>query len=86
MPDRAYLEVRVPSDNALVFLNGTQMNQTGTRREFVTPPLERGKEYRFTCAMLRIHPETKDFEIFCEGTSNPWGIAFDNEGSAFVSA
>jgi putative heme-binding domain-containing protein len=46
----------------------------------------RGKEYRFTCAMFRIHPETKDFELFCEGTSNPWGIAFDTEGSAFVSA
>jgi putative membrane-bound dehydrogenase-like protein len=46
----------------------------------------KGKEYKFTCAMFRIHPQTKDFEIFCEGTSNPWGIAFDTEGSAFVSA
>ena len=26
------------------------------------------------------------FELFCEGTSNPWGVAFDAEGSAFVSA
>jgi putative membrane-bound dehydrogenase-like protein len=46
----------------------------------------KGKVYDFTCAMFRIHPRTKDFEIFCEGTSNPWGIAFDAEGSAFVSA
>jgi putative membrane-bound dehydrogenase-like protein len=46
----------------------------------------RGKDYVFTCAMFRIHPRTKDFELFCEGTSNPWGIAFDTEGSAFVSA
>src|SRR5205823_6589250 len=46
----------------------------------------RGKDYRFTCALFRIHPKTKDFELFCEGTSNPWGIAFDTEGSAFVSA
>jgi putative membrane-bound dehydrogenase-like protein len=46
----------------------------------------RGKEYKFTCAMFRIHPRTRDFEVFCEGTSNPWGIAFDSEGSAFVSA
>jgi len=36
--------------------------------------------------MFRIHPRTRDFEVFCEGTSNPWGIAFDGEGSAFVSA
>jgi putative membrane-bound dehydrogenase-like protein len=42
--------------------------------------------WQFTCAMFRIHPRTREFEIFCEGTSNPWGIAFDHEGSAFVSA
>ncbi|HEV7225104.1 MAG TPA: PVC-type heme-binding CxxCH protein, partial [Pirellulales bacterium] len=46
----------------------------------------RGREYDFTCALFRIHPRTRDFELFCEGTSNPWGVAFDNEGSAFVSA
>ncbi len=46
----------------------------------------RGKEHVFTCAMFRIHPRTRDFELFAEGTSNPWGIAFDHEGSAFVSA
>src|SRR5262249_13439314 len=46
----------------------------------------RGKDYRFTCTMFRIHPKTRDFQLFCEGTSNPWGIAFDPEGSAFVSA
>jgi len=44
------------------------------------------KEFNFTCAMYRIHPKTREFQIFCEGTSNPWGIAFDTEGSAFVSA
>jgi putative membrane-bound dehydrogenase-like protein len=42
--------------------------------------------WKFTCAMFRIHPRTREFQIFCEGTSNPWGIAFDTEGSAFVSA
>jgi putative membrane-bound dehydrogenase-like protein len=47
---------------------------------------QRGKDYRFTCAMFRIHPRTREFQLFCEGTSNPWGIAWDNEGSAFVSA
>jgi putative heme-binding domain-containing protein len=46
----------------------------------------RGKEHRFTCAMFRIHPRTRDFQLFCEGTSNPWGIAWDTEGCAFVSA
>ncbi len=45
-----------------------------------------GKTWRFTCAMFRINPLTKKFSIFCEGTSNPWGIAFDENGSAFISA
>jgi len=46
----------------------------------------RGKEYKFTCALFRINPRTRDFELFAEGTSNPWGIAWDPLGSAFVSA
>jgi putative membrane-bound dehydrogenase-like protein len=45
-----------------------------------------GKEHRFTCALWRLHPRTLAFEVFAEGTSNPWGLAFDAEGSAFVEA
>jgi putative heme-binding domain-containing protein len=44
------------------------------------------REFNFTCAMFRINPRTRRFELFCEGTSNPWGIAYDDIGSAFVSA
>jgi len=44
------------------------------------------REYKFTCALFRIHPQTKRFEVFAEGTSNPWGVAWDVNGSAFVSA
>lgn len=44
------------------------------------------KGWPLTCAMFRIHPRTREFQVFCEGTSNPWGIAFNNEGEAFVSA
>ncbi|WDI40172.1 PVC-type heme-binding CxxCH protein [Bremerella sp. P1] len=46
----------------------------------------RGQDFVFTCAMFRIDPRTREFELFCEGTSNPWGIAFDPNGQAFVSA
>jgi putative heme-binding domain-containing protein len=46
----------------------------------------KGKTFDFTCALWRIHPKTRDFELFAEGTSNPWGVAWDNEGSAFLSA
>ncbi|MEX0936897.1 MAG: PVC-type heme-binding CxxCH protein [Pirellulales bacterium] len=44
-----------------------------------------GKVFDFTCAMYRIHPQTHKFELFCEGTSNPWGVAWDPEGSAIIS-
>ncbi len=45
-----------------------------------------GKQFDFTCALFRIHPKTHEFELFCEGTSNPWAIAFDPQGNAFCSA
>lgn len=64
-------------DGWLYGLNGV-FNQSHVKQN--------GKEWKFTCAMFRIHPRTREFQIFCEGTSNPWGIAFDDEGSAFVSA
>ncbi len=45
-----------------------------------------GRVFEFTCAMFRIHPRTWRFELFAEGTSNPWGIAWDPLGNAFISA
>ena len=43
-----------------------------------------GRRYDFTCAMWRIHPRTREFQLFAEGTSNPYGLAWDTEGSAIV--
>jgi putative membrane-bound dehydrogenase-like protein len=45
-----------------------------------------GKRHDFTCAMWRFHPRTREFQIFAEGTSNPYGIAWDSEGSAIIEA
>jgi putative heme-binding domain-containing protein len=45
-----------------------------------------GTTHEFTCALWRLHPRTRAFELFVQGTSNPWGLAWDREGSAFVSA
>jgi putative membrane-bound dehydrogenase-like protein len=64
-------------DGWLYGLNGV-FNRSHVRHQ--------GKEFDFTCALFRIHPRTREFQLFAEGTSNPWGIAWDNEGSAFVSA
>jgi putative heme-binding domain-containing protein len=45
-----------------------------------------GRTYEFTCAIWRIHPKTREFQVFCEGTSNPWGIAINDNGELFASA
>jgi putative membrane-bound dehydrogenase-like protein len=34
----------------------------------------------------RYHPQLANFEVFAEGTSNPWGIDFDAHGEAFITA
>jgi putative heme-binding domain-containing protein len=46
----------------------------------------RGKRHRFTCAMWRYHQRTRDVQVFAEGTSNPYGLAWDAEGSAIIEA
>ena len=34
----------------------------------------------------RFHPVTKKFEVYAHGTSNPWGVDFNEYGDWFVSA
>ena len=41
---------------------------------------------KMDAAVSRYHPRTKKFEVFADGTSNPWGVDFDRAGNAFVSA
>jgi len=41
---------------------------------------------RSTPASGRYHPTKHRFELFAEGTSNPWGIDFDEHGQCFVEA
>jgi putative heme-binding domain-containing protein len=45
-----------------------------------------GKRYDFNCALWRVHPRTHEFQIVAEGTSNPYGLGWDSEGSAIVEA
>lgn len=37
-------------------------------------------------AVWRFHPTKKKFEIFAEGTSNPWGVDFDANGQCWIEA
>src|SRR5262249_35100720 len=34
----------------------------------------------------RYHPQKKQFEVFAHGTSNPWGVDFNDHGDAFCTA
>ncbi len=41
---------------------------------------------RINAGVWRYHPTKKIFELFAEGTSNPWGIDFDEHGQCFIEA
>lgn len=41
---------------------------------------------RMDAAVARYKVQTKKFEVFADGTSNPWGVDFDRAGNAFLSA
>ncbi|MCU0341792.1 MAG: plastocyanin/azurin family copper-binding protein [Spirosomaceae bacterium] len=41
---------------------------------------------KFNAGVWRYHPTQHIFEVFSEGTSNPWGIDFNDHGQAFITA
>lgn len=43
-------------------------------------------DVEMNAAVARFQPHTRKFEVFADGTSNPWGVDFDANGNAFVSA
>lgn len=47
------------------------------------PDSERRK---LNACVWRIHPQTHQFEVFADGTSNPWGVDFNDYGQAFITA
>jgi len=48
-----------------------------------TPDAERKP---INAGVWRYHPTKKKFEVFAWGTSNPWGLDFDDRGQAFITA
>ncbi len=40
----------------------------------------------FNAGVWRYHPVRKEFEVFAHGTSNPWGVDFNDRGDWFISA
>jgi putative membrane-bound dehydrogenase-like protein len=41
---------------------------------------------KLNCAIWRYHPTRKKFEVWSAGTTNPWGIDFDENGQMFFSS
>ncbi|RCS54135.1 DUF1080 domain-containing protein [Bremerella cremea] len=41
---------------------------------------------RINAGIWRYHPLRHEFEVFCHGTSNPWGVDFNDYGQAFCTA
>ncbi len=40
---------------------------------------------RMNCGIWRYHPVTKAFEVVAHGTTNPWGLDFNDVGEAFFA-
>jgi putative membrane-bound dehydrogenase-like protein len=50
------------------------------------PGTPNGKRVPINAGIWRYHPTRHVFEVFAEGTSNPWGLDFDDHGQAFCEA
>ncbi len=48
-----------------------------------TPDSER---VPLNACVWRLHPQTRKFEVFAHGTSNPWGVDFNDYGQCFITA
>ncbi|WP_164100714.1 PVC-type heme-binding CxxCH protein [Candidatus Laterigemmans baculatus] len=57
-----------------------------TRSQIGPPGAAAGDRIPFNAGVWRYHPVLKKFEAFAQGTSNPWGLAFDPHGQAFITA
>jgi putative membrane-bound dehydrogenase-like protein len=47
------------------------------------PGTPKDERTQLKCSIWRLHPQTKKFEVVCEGTTNPWGHDWDEHGQLF---
>jgi putative membrane-bound dehydrogenase-like protein len=50
------------------------------------PGTPEAKRQALNAGIWRYHPVRHEFEVFAHGTSNPWGVDFDDRGQAFCTA
>jgi putative heme-binding domain-containing protein len=49
------------------------------------PGTPEDKRVHLNCGVWRYHPIRKTFEAFAHGTTNPWGLDFDDYGEMFIT-
>ncbi|HTG43460.1 MAG TPA: PVC-type heme-binding CxxCH protein, partial [Verrucomicrobiae bacterium] len=49
------------------------------------PGTEKEQRVPMNCGVWRYHPIRRTFEVVAHGTTNPWGIAFNDVGQMFVA-
>jgi len=50
-----------------------------------TPETPSGKRIRLNCAIWRYHPVHKQFQVVTHGTTNPWGLDYNDHGQWFFT-
>ena len=50
-----------------------------------TPETPLGKRVRLNCSIWRYHPIHRRFEVVTNGTTNPWGLDYDDHGQWFFT-
>ncbi len=57
-----------------------------THSKVGTPGAKDEDRQGLNAGVWRYHPTRHQFEVFAHGTSNPWGVDFDDHGQAFITA
>lgn len=57
-----------------------------THSKVGAPGTPENERIPLNAAVWRLHPQTKKFEVFAHGTSNPWGVDWNDYGQAFITA
>ncbi len=57
-----------------------------THSKVGVPGTADSERVRINAGVWRFHPVSKQFEVFAHGTSNPWGLDFNEVGDWFISA
>lgn len=65
------------------WLYGTQ--GVFTQSNVGKPGASDAERVKLNAGVWRYHPTTKKFELFSEGTSNPWGVDFNDYGHSFIT-